>query len=321
MMSAVKILVYKNGNKDFYIEVGKSYQIVPKYDADAPDGFRTHRTTKVLDPDIVDPVNLAVWDLDRNVYDTGLEASSKALNKLYNKNQDEVNTALKTINKEIANKLLTFWDKSQLDPKNLEFWDDMNAELGVDNVFNTNDPLQLYKLYQLILQGKLCPSGLEGEPQFKKSASFSVEDKTTVIDVSQKRELNKTSAKAKFFNMLEQDPKIAVNVMEYMGVTGLSHSDIALLNSTFSTWIDRDDNQNPKKFLETYKEVNDSESGKRVFEVFGQLRELQKNNKIDRKVNGLYFGEHFLGKNNKEAAEKAVNDPILLDKIYETTDA
>ena len=108
--------------------------------------------------------------------------------------------------------------------------------------------------------------------------------------------------------------------MEYMGVTGLSHSDIALLNATFSTWIDRDDNQNPKKFLETYKEVNDSESGKRVFEVFGQLRELQKNNKIDRKVNGLYFGEHFLGKNTKEAAEKAVNDPILLDKIYETSD-
>lgn len=320
-MSSTKILVYKNGNKDFYIEVGKSYQIVPKYDADALDGFRNHRTTKVLDPDVVDPVNLGVWDLDRNVYDTGLEPSSKALNKLYKNNQDDVNAALKTINKEITNKLLTFWDKSQLDPKNLEFWDAMTADLGVDIVFNTTDSLQLYKLYQLILQGKLCPSGLEGEPQFKKSASFSVEDKTTVVDVSQKRELNKTAAKAKFYMLLEQDPKIAVDLMDYMGVSGLSASDIALLNSTFSNWIDKDDNQNPKKFLDTYKEVNDSPAGKKIFEVFSQLRKLQKENKVDKKINGLYIGENFLGKTAKEAAEKAVNDPILLEKIYEPTDA
>jgi len=165
-----KLLVYSNGEKKFYIEPDTAYQIIAKYDADAPDGFQKVRTTKLPDPSVaVNGTPLAFYDMDRQVFDTALTENSKALIKLY-PDAEERRRALTKITKHITNPLLSL--KGNIEPNNFALWDDFSFPLSVDTVLKSSDPLQLFYLYSLIIHGKLAPVGFESEAYFKKQCTI-----------------------------------------------------------------------------------------------------------------------------------------------------
>ena len=314
------MLVYQDGDAKYYIEVGQSYQVVGKFDPDAPDGFQKMRTTKVLDPDVNDSVNLAVFDVDKGVYDTGLSKNSKALFKLYKGNLEDIDNHLRTINKILTNKLLDI--KGNIEPNNLSLWDEFREDnLGMDLVFNTNDVIQLYKLYALILQGKLAPVGFESKPYFKTSSSFAVENKKDVVNVSQKREFDKAKAQSKFFTLLEEDKESLFGLLDMIGIKNINQADEALLVTVFNQWINKDDNQNPKKFLDTYANFYISKSGKEFLGLYNEVKRLEKEGTIQRKMAGLFLGETNLGKTTEQATHTISKDKDLLDKVYKTIDA
>jgi len=315
-----KILVFQDGDAKYHIEIGQSYQVIGKFDPDAPDGFQKMRTTKVLDPDVVDSVNLAVFDADKGTYDTGLTKNSKALFKLYKGDVDAIDTHLRNINKILTNRLLDI--KGNIEPNNYTLWDEFREdELGMDKVFNTNDVIQLYKLYALILQGKLAPVGFESKPYFKTSASFAVENKKDVVNVSQKREFDKAKAQAKFFTLLEEDKSSLFGLLDMIGIKNISESDESLLVTVFNQWINKDENQNPKKFLETYKDFYISKSGREFLGLYNEVKRLEKEGVIQRKMAGLFLGEVNLGKTTELATHTISKDKDLLDKVYKTIDA
>lgn len=314
--SEFSILVYKNGDKEFRIQANTPYQVVSKYDADAPDGLQRMRTTKIPDPAVgVNGTPLAFFDLDRGVYDTALTEYSKALVKLY-PDADERKRALQEITKRILNPLIALKTKESIDPSNVTFWDDFRINLAVDEVFNTSNPLELFYLYSLIIHGKLAPIEFESEAYFKNNAQFSVEDKADVINVSQKRELEKSKAIARFVTLHEDDKPALSAILEWMGITGLEDADEALMNTVFKNWLERDDNQNPKEFLKTYDNYYKTKSGKNVLDIFKGLKDLAKLKRVKKSTEGVLFEEEIIGKDFKEAAEKVATNKELLEKFY-----
>lgn len=310
------ILVYKNGDKEFRIESNTPYQVVSKFDADAPDGFQKMRTTKVPDPSVgVNGTPLAFFDLDRNVYDTALTEYSKALSKLY-PDADERKRALQEITKRITNPLISLKSREAIEPSNFKFWDDFRIDLKVDEVFNTAKPLELFYLYSLIIHGKLAPAEFESQSYFKNNAQFSVENKQSVINVSQKRELEKSKAISRFVTLHEDDEPALLAILEWMGITGLEGADEALMNTVFKNWLEKDDNQNPKEFLKTYDQYYKTTSGKNVLDIFKGLKDLQKLKKVKKTTEGVLFEEEIIGKDFKEAAQKVATNKELLEKFY-----
>lgn len=321
-----ELLVYKNAKDDFKIKIAENgeqpyvYQVVSKYDADAPSGFKDHRTTKALDPDVNNTVPLAVYDDNRKVYDTGLTKDSKALKKLYPDEADR-QRALQVITKSILNPLADLKGMDTLNPNNFEFWDDFGITISLDQSFNTSDPLQLYYLYILTLRGKLAPIGFESDPHYKTDAQYCVENKDSVIDVAQKREFEKSKATSRFMNLLDTDKEGLESILEWIGVPGVAGTEDALMNTIFTQWLQNDDNQNPKAFLEAYKTLYESPSGKNKTLIYSKLRKLEKARKVTRTPSGVSLGNDFLGKNMKDAAEKLVVDNELLQKFYDVFDA
>ena len=316
-----KITVYKKGNGEkFEIEIGKSYQIINKFDANALDGFQKHRTTKVLDPQAsVTRVPLAIWDGQKMSYDIALDENSTRLNNIF-KDKEDLQAHLRTVTKEIYNKLLSIYGKDKLDAKNTEFWDDFCYHITADNVLNTNKPLELAQLYFLIIHGKLAPVGFESENLFKKCAQFSVENKETVVGATQKRVIEKNKAIAKFVNLLDDNKEELATLLEYIGITGLDEADEALMNSVFTNWLDKDDNQNPKQFLEVYEKFHNSHVGKTYIKIYRALKELHRKKKVKKTLDGIIFEDEVIGKDFKEASTTIQNTAALMEKLAITLD-
>lgn len=312
-----KIIAYKKGNGDkFEIEIGKSYQIINKFDANALDGFQKHRTTKVLDPEAsVTRVPLAIWDGQKMSYDVALDENSTRLSNLFN-DKDDLRKHLQTITKHIYNPLMSIYGKDKLDAKNTDFWDEFCYHITADNVLNTNKPLELAQLYFLIIHGKLAPVGFESENLFKRCAQFSVENKETVITATQKRETEKNKAIARFVVLLEDNKQELSTLLEYIGIAGLDEADDALMNSVFTNWLERDDNQNPKQFLEVYKKYHESNAGRNEMKVYRALKELHRKKKIKKNLDGVIFEDEVLGKDFKEATKKVFETSALMEKLY-----
>lgn len=316
-----ELLVYKNGNQEYSIKIGSSdkpytYQVIPMFDASAPDGFQKMRTTKIIDPNVYNRVRLGTFDADKGMYDVGITKNSKILTKLY-PDDSLRQSALKNITKYITNPLLEIYTKEQLlDFKNFDFWDTLTENIELDNSYNTSDPIQLFKLYCLISKGDLCPAGLESESYYIGSAQYAVENKDAVVDVGQKRKLEISQATTKFITLLSTDKAGLTAILEWMGITGVVDSGDELLNDIFTTWLAKDDNQNPKAFLEIFNQYYESESGKKELVMFKDLKHLQREKKVIKGMQGFTLNDHFLGKDLKDATKNVLKDDKLLELVY-----
>jgi len=320
-----ELLVYKNGNQEYSIKIGTedkpyTYQVIPMYDASAPDGFQKMRSTKIIDPNVYNRVRLGTYDPAKLMYDVAFTENSRILTRLY-PDKSLRQTALKNITKYIINPMLQIYTKEQLlDFKNFDFWDTLTENIELDNSYNTSDPMQLFKLYCLISKGDLCPAGLESESYYLGSAQYAVENKDSVVDVGQKRKLEISQATSKFITLLSTDKEGLTAILEWMGITGVVDSEDALLNDIFTTWLSKDDNQNPKAFLETYANYYESEAGKKELVMFKDLKSLQRKKKIVKGMQGFTLNDHLLGKDLKDAAKNVLKDNSLLELVYAALD-
>lgn len=313
------IVLHTKGDEKFELTNDGLYQIISKFDADALDGFQEHRTTKVLDPEAgAMTVNLALWDEERNLYDTGMTEYSKALTRLY-PNPTVRKEVLKSITTHILNPMIE--RKGEVfSPNNVEFWDNESFTITLDHVFNTAKVEDLYKLYLLVLHGNLAPKEFESDPQYRKKAQYSVENKESVIDLKHKKELETNEATALFFTMLSTNKAELIALLDWMKISTAAESDKALLNSIFTRWLKEDINQNPRAFLDIYKNMIESPSGKRELEMYSHLVSLMKKGKIKRAFNTVTLDGDDLGANLKDAAKKVLADEDLSKKILSLLD-
>lgn len=308
------IVLYKNGDKTFELTNKGLYQIVSKFDADAPQGFQDFRTTKVLDPEVASmPVNLAAWDESRKMYDTGMTDYSAALSRLYPK-PEERKIVLDKIQKFIL-KPMVERRGDVFDPRNLEFWDEEFFTLSLDHVFNTEKPEDLYALFLLVLHGTLAPSEFESDPYFRLKSFYSVENKEEVIDLKHKKELETNEAIGIFYTMLKNSKAELVALLEWMRISTAADTDDALLNSIFTRWLKDDSSQNPRAFIKAYDDLINSPSGKAELEMYSNLVTLRKAGKIKQAFNTITLNGEEIGSNLKDVNKKALADAELKEKL------
>lgn len=301
------------GQKEFRIKKGEIYQIVPRFDADAPDGFQEFSTTKIIDPEAGQQVvNLAVWDEDKNVYDTAFTVHSKALINLYPdpKAREEVVAQIK---KHILQPMIDI-KGDVFDPKNTEYWDEEIFTLNLDETFKTDDPYSLFRLYLLTIHGIIAPKDFESSNRFK-FAQYSVENKDGLVTLKQRKELNKNKAIGVFYTLLTSNKAKLISILDWMKVGASLEDDEGLLNLVFTDWLNNHP-QNSQLFTETVAQF-DTASGKKEIEMYSHLVTLVSKKRIKKYVGRVELDGEVIGTDLKDATKKVLQDRELTNKIIE----
>jgi hypothetical protein len=301
----------------FEIKSNTIYQVIPKPDEDAPDGFRRERTTKMLSPRISENVG-CVKNPSSNTWDTGFYLYSPCYNKLpMEKRQAIVENVVKNIKEPIEN---LYGGDNRLDQNNDEFWDEYSFELRNGAIFNTAEPKDLLNLYMAILHGTLAPKDQASTERFKQ-ASYCVVNKNEVIDRKLSRDLNYNKAVGSFFALLENDKSTLVGILNYIGLPARMDTDEVTLNNTVTNFLKnkQSGDQNTEIFLDAFK-IAKTEKGKEEIQIYQNLKELAKKGVIRKEGSVYKLGEESLGATFKIAAKTVAGDQTLQEKLIDLLD-
>jgi hypothetical protein len=247
------------------------------------------------------------------MWDTGMSEYSAALMRLQ-PDATARKILLASIKKYILEPMIAL-KQDVFDPHNNEFWDNESFTLTLDHVFNTERPDHLYALFLLVLHGNLAPKEFESDPAFRLKASYSVENKESVIDLKHRKELEVNEATATFFTMLKTQKAELMALLEFLKISSGVDTDDALLNSIFTRWLKDDVNQNPKAFLKGYDSYIESPSGKEELQMFANLTQLRREGKVKQSFNKILFNGDEIGDNMRDAARKVLADQTLKEEI------
>lgn len=318
-MSATTIKI--NG---FEIETtGSIYEVVPKYDADAPDGYRQFRSTKILSDTAGKNTHSAPFNEQVGVWDTGLYEDSPMYSGLSPEKRKVIAEKVEKLIKEPYERK---FGKDKLDPTDPEspFWNytDKNSfkiELYPGRLFNTAYPEQRLELFIALANKNLCPKDQESSPYFRK-AQFCIEDNNKARTLEQENNYYELEAMGVFYNLLNIPKKLKL-VLNYVGVKTSKNVDLdkKLVTSQFNRFINHKEHgyQNKKDFIETAK-IAEKPAGYNELKNFEILEELYRKGVVRKEFENFMLDEEILGTSLKEAAKKVTKEPSLQAKIVDT---
>ena len=313
-------------NKEFSIKVNgvtlKSdtlYQVVPKIDHNAPDGFKEHGTSKLLSPIISETVS-CIFDSNANVWDTGFYVNSPCYRGM---KREEVEIIVDTLQKTIVTPVEQMLGEGKLSHYSTNtYWDELMINLRNGKVFNTSNPVDLLYLYMAILHNNLAPKEEEEAYRFKK-AKYCIVNKQEVVSIRQKREMDKNNAIGLFYTLFHNDKQKLLLVFDYIGLTSVTEdTPETTFNSVFNQFITDKQNgyQNVEIFLQAI-DLSSDEAGIREMSIFRDLKTLFNVGVIIRKYSEYFLDEVSLGTNFKDATQKVLQDKNLEIRISEVLEA
>lgn len=300
--------------KDISIEKGNIYQVSPKYDGSAPDGFKEHRTTKYL-AEYGMNIEAVPFDKDMGVWDTGLYEESPCYAGMP---ADEVKRLVNTARQNIVEPLEKTLGKGKLDYKaDNDYWLDYGVKLHRGRIFNTERPDHLLELFQVALHGKVSPKGQDSNPNYR-YAQFSIENKEQAKTVQQENDSLDIQAAGMFYSLLNGDTELLSLVMNYVGIPipGGKEMDKQLASSAFKMYVDDKKNayQNKKNFISAV-ELGSEKNGYQELSFYQKVQKLVRTKKITKEREMYVIGEEQLGTNLKEVAKTIAKNPKLQELI------
>lgn len=288
--------------KDFNIKIGTIFQVAPKYDGNAPDGFRKARTTKFLTTAGMNREAIP-FNTFKNVWDTGLYKGSPVFEGM---DSNEVEELVEKLERLIVEPLEERLGEGRLSYKETNnYWDDYGIDLYRGKIFNTSKPEELLALYEAIIHGKLCPMGQESSP-FYKSAQFCVEDKEEALSVKHKEDLLDIKATGLFHTLATKEPKKLQLALNYVGVRGIDSKNFKeeVAASAFKIFIDHKDDgyANKNMFIEAASMAN-TKQGYNILYYYKILQDLFRKKKITKEFENYKINDENLGTSLKQAAE------------------
>lgn len=298
------------------------YEVVPKYDADAPDGFKAHRTTKLLSKSAGRSILTVPFIEEVGLWDTGLYEDSPMYAGL---SKEDKENKLRSIKELIVEPYVNIYGEERLDPTNIdsEFWNlssksSFKIDLWRGRIFNTRKPEELLQLFIAISLGKLAPKEYENEYLYNQ-AQFCVENKDEVKTLKQEKDLQEIEAYFKFKTLLEEGSDKLPLVMNYLGIKTPSNRDKGLTTQIFKAYADRKgfEYDNRSLFLETVDKINTKE-GYEELQIYKMLQDLYKRGAVTRSGEYYYLeGEEMATGSLKNCAEKVQKDKGLLGRLME----
>lgn len=297
------------------IRANSLYEIDSKTDANAPDGFQEHGTTKILAADIKDIEPAATWNGAIGAWDTGLTKNSALLKAAF---PDETvrNERIKELEEFVIRPYEDMIGEGSLraTSDNNEFWDNYIIKLGKGSTFNTAKVEELYQLIILLLKKKITPKEHETHPAWRDSA-YTVVNKAELISREEEAAMRKVKCYT-LFAELEKKGGVA-EVMDWLGARVQDSSSDTVKMSIFTRFIENkeDSYKNARDFIlatEDYLDANKSE----VFEIHKNLKELYRLGKgVTFRRGEVYLDEEYVGNNFKVAAKKVAEDRALKERL------
>lgn len=299
------------------------YQVVPKYDADAPDGFKNSRTTKYLDDNVGVNTVEAIWNEDVGIWDTGLHEGSPVLNTM---EPSKRKSFVDTVQKYIVEPFEKRYGEGKLDPKdiNSSYWNFVNdssfhVDLRNGKLFKTSDPQHVLQLFICLVNNSLAPKEHEDLPQYN-SAQFCIENRDKARDIEQEKDALQVDTIGKFYT-LKSNPQVLHLILNYIGLKGVTKdTPDTTVNQLFKHFTEnkRDGYSNQKNFLEA-ADMSEKPKGMKQLGFYKSLQTLVKKGVVTKDRDQYVLGDAELGNSLKEAsklaAEKAAVSKLITEHL------
>lgn len=302
----------------FKFRQGGLYQIVPKPDLDAPDGFIKEGTTKLLMGGIQESAP-CIFNDKRKLWDTGFYADSPCYN---GKKPTEVAIILDNLTKYIV----APYEKNRgggvlrQSEDNNKFWDEFGGSLYNGRVFNIADEQDFLELYMAIRHFHIVSPEDRSKP-FARTARYCIIDKEAATSVKEQRELDKAEAIGIFMEMYSSDKEMLFNVLEYIGLISSREIDKKTLTSTMMRYFEdaKQGFASVNRFTEVVKKAKTKKGGEEL-EIYATLVKLFRTKKITKEYGEFILKGESIGSNLKDATERIMQDPQLKITLAEAMD-
>ena len=289
------------------IVIGDKYEVVPKKDYEAPDGFQEFGTTKILHSGVKE-VRGVSFDEQINLYDTGFDEDSESNNRLERGSKEVV---IDTYNKIIK---APYEKKFRIDASshNDSFWESYMYEIYTGKVFDTSKVKDLFDLFQALQQGRICESG-EKDATLQRTANYCIKNNRKTQSLKEERSENKFRAVATYMTMLDafnaSKDDTLYTILEWNQISNVRGTDKESLQRLGYKMFDHDKlgYENAIKFLEAY-DLSKTEKGLELLEMHAILTKLYAKNKIEYKKSQYFIDGQLLGNHFKEAAQVALSN-------------
>jgi len=306
---------------DYLLETEDTiYEVTPKYDADAPDGYRNSKSTKILSDTTGRNTISVAFNREMGLWDTGLYESSPMYRDM---NPTDRKTLVSKVEELIVEPFENIYGKNKLDPrdKDSEFWnylDDTSfkVDLYQGKLFHTTKPLELLKLFICLANKDLAPKKGESAPQYR-TAQFCIENKEEVRNSKVEDEVTEMEVIGKFYSLLEQE-KTLNPILRYIGLKNIDVANREFAITMFKRFIDNKQQsyQNRKLFLDAI-ELNATKNGRKEIIYYAILSELLTKGKLVKVDNEFMVGETPVGNNLKAAAKFISTKPTMQSQVDE----
>lgn len=307
-MSKEKFSIEING---ITIKGDTLYQVIPKVDLNAPDGFVSNGTSKLL-MDGIDEGAPCAFNEYQKVWDTGFYVKSPCY---AGKKVSDVEILVAELQEHIVKPFEEFHGENALDHKasNNPFWDNFGGKLRNGKVFNTNKPKDLVELYIAILHNWVASP--EGKSQNLK-ASYCIVNKEAATSVKEQRQGEKLEGIGNYYTMLNNNREELLDILEYNTIISDRKMDDKTLTGVVMTLFEdpKEGFNSIKRFVEAVKR-NKFPKSREEFSIHSSLTELRRKRKITQQYGELYFGDELLGSNLKDATARVMKDKDLKIKI------
>lgn len=302
----------------FSIRTGVIYEVVEKLDADAPKGFQERSTTKYLFNATYNEEPVVYFNENSKSWDTGLTENSVMLTKAV-PDPAARKTAIQNLEKHIVEPIEELQGKGALrqTSDNDSYWLNFKTRIFKGQSYNTDNPVELYQLYLLVVGKKLTPKEMVSHPSFKKS-QYLVVDRQESYNIKVDRTTRKMTAIGKFYQMLSTNKETLVHVLNYINIPAKLNQDDSVLMVSFERFLDDKNNgfQNYKIFNEAV-DFYGTKAGANEIYIFNKLKEMNANgnSRLEIKPGQISIDGTYVSNTLKSAAEVIRKDKAML-KLY-----
>lgn len=313
-------VTFRVSNTD--ITLGYTYEVVPKYDADAPDGFRQWNTTKLLMRGVGETHGVT-FDYSLNMWDTGFEMDSLCNSDIPEYEREVLvkayNTHIKLPFEKKFRKDLSPVDTEDDKGFSTSFWSTFGVEIYKGRTFDTSNVKELLELFVILKHFKVCEKGEKS--YLAREAKYNIINKEKLTSLKDTRNAEKLEAIAKFHVMLNSDKETLFTVLEWLNFGSVRNSEDITLQNIVMDYFENPDygHQNISNFLETYK-MTESESRKEEMEMFSLLNKMNNRRLFKYERKEYTLNGDPIGNSLKDIAARCLKDPELRKDVIAAAD-
>src|SRR5690606_23295102 len=283
--------------------------IQQKYDSSAPDGYKKYETSKALIEGIGNNEVVAVFNPYINVWDNGLFLESPLLKKAI-PDDTARKIAFDNIKKYIIDPIESVRGVGSLrnTPDNNEFWDTFTVRLNRGRVFNTQDPIQLLQLYNLLLRRVIAPKELENSPVYM-NAQYTIIDKDLSVDKETEKAERETKSYGLYYQLKTTNKEALINILNYIGINVKLEDSDANIDLAFKRYVGDKNNgvTNTKEFIDIAESYS-TPKGKQLIGTYQKLKEMYADGTVELRGKTYFLGDIALGNSFKTSARIVVGD-------------